>query len=136
MQKESVPQETAVTYGGQRKLFYAVDERGDYCSVNSSGWNVETEATLAAVAAIAQQRDDAWRRAQAGTTSPLEYHMYQRRMDIATLAQTTGLWQWRIRRHFQPARFAALPQRILRRYAQALDLPAAALQSLPAQPDA
>lgn len=136
MKKDAVPQETAVTYGGQRKLFYAVDERGEYGGVHSAGWDVETSATLAAVAELNRQRDDAWQRARAGHTAPLEYHMYRRRMEPATLAQTTGLWRWRIRRHFRPQHFARLPDALLQRYAQALDLNVAELRQLPPQPDA
>jgi hypothetical protein len=43
---------------------------------------------------------------------------------VALLAQTTGLWSWRVRRHLRPDRFAALPPRLLARYAQALGLSA------------
>jgi len=135
MKKDAVPQEIAVTYGGQRKLLYAVDERGEYGGVHSAGWEVETTATLAAVTELNRLRDDAWQRARAGETSALEYHMYRRRMEPATLAAATGLWRWRIRRHFNPARFSRLAPRLLRRYAQVLDLSPAELQQLPTRPD-
>lgn len=135
MKKDAVPQETAVTYGGQRKLLYAVDERGEYSGVHSSGWEVETTATLAAVAELNRLRDEAWQRARDGTTAPLEYHMYRRRMEPATLASATGFWRWRIRRHFQPARFRRLSRRVLLRYAQVLDLTPDQLRQLPPRPD-
>lgn len=131
MKKEAVPQEPAVTYGGQRKLFYAVDSAGDYSSVHSSGWDVETEATLAAVAELNRQRDQALREARSGTASSLAFHMFNRRMELATLAQTTGLWQWRVRRHLRPHTFAKLSPKLLRRYADALALSVAELQQLP-----
>ncbi len=131
MKKEEVPQDPSPNYGGQRKLFYAVDERGDYGGVHSAGWEVETAATQAAIDAVNRQRDDAWARARRGDTAPLEFHMYRRRMDLALLAQTSGLWQWRIRRHFDPRRFARLSPRLLARYAEALGLSVAELQSLP-----
>ncbi len=127
-----MPQDLSPTYGGQRKLFYAVDERGDYGGVHSDGWEVETAATQAAIDAVNRLRDDAWARARHGETSPLEFHMYRRRMDLALLAQTSGVWQWRIRRHFDPRRFARLSPRLLARYAEALGLTLAELQSLPA----
>jgi hypothetical protein len=57
--------------------------------------------------------------------------MYACRMDVALLSQTTGLWQWRVRRHLQPQRFAALPDKLLARYADALGLSIPALQKLP-----
>ena len=45
MKVDEVPQETALTYGGVRKLLYAGEERGDYAGVNSAGWEPETYAT-------------------------------------------------------------------------------------------
>ena len=66
--------------------------------------------------------EDARQRVAAGQTSTLEYHMNKARMDLPLLAQTTGLWQWRIRRHFRPAIFAGLSTTLLQRYAEAMGL--------------
>jgi len=52
-------------------------------------------------------------------------------MDVALLSQVTGLWQWRIRRHFRPAVFARLPARLLTRYADALGMAPDTLRQLP-----
>jgi hypothetical protein len=41
-------------------------------------------------------------------------------MDVALLAQATGLWRWRVRRHFRPEIFARLPRALLQRYADAI----------------
>lgn len=60
--------------------------------------------------------------------------MYQRRMDLATLAQSAGIARWRIRRHFQPQRFAQLPTRLLARYCDALGMTLDELRRLPEQP--
>jgi hypothetical protein len=57
--------------------------------------------------------------------------MYAKRMDIALLSQTTGIWQWRIRRHFRPTIFAQLSDKTLSRYAEALGLTLAQLKTLP-----
>ena len=86
---------------------------------------------MVAIAEIDRLRRDAWQRARSGHTSPLEYHMYQQRMDLALLAQTTGLWRWRIRRHFRPRSFTNLPGRILLRYGTALGLSIEELRRLP-----
>jgi len=131
MEKDAVPQDVASTYGGQRKLFYAVDAGGEYTSVHSSGWEVETAATLAAVDEYHRLRDEARGRVDQGLSATLEFHIYDRRMDLAALAQATGIWQWRIRRHLHPHRFKRLPARLLRRYAQALGLTTAELVTLP-----
>jgi hypothetical protein len=132
----SVPQDVSPTYGGQRKLMYAVNERGEYTEVASAGWDVETAATMTAVAEIDRQRREAWSAVRAGHASPLLFHMYARRMELDTLAQTTGLWRWRIRRHFDPARFAKLAPSVLARYAEAMGLSVAQLQILPTDPGA
>jgi hypothetical protein len=53
--------------------------------------------------------------------------MHKARMDVPLLAQVTGLWQWRIRRHFRPALFARLSPSLLARYADAMGLTVAQL---------
>lgn len=135
MDASSVPQDVSPTYGGQRKLLYAVNDRGEYTGVASAGWEAETTATMTAVAEIDRQRRAAWSAVHAGDASPLLFHMYARRMELDTLAQTTGLWRWRIRRHFHPARFAKLSPRLLARYAEAMGLSVEALKKLPVDAD-
>ena len=66
--------------------------------------------------------EDARQRVVAGQTSPLEYHMHRVRMDVPLLSQVTGLWQWRIRRHFRPDIFQGLSEGLLRRYGEAMGL--------------
>jgi len=43
-------------------------------------------------------------------------------MDVPLLSQVTGLWQWRIRRHFRPDIFRNLSAGLLRRYGDAMGL--------------
>ena len=134
MEKHSVPQDPSPTYEGQRKLLYAVDDKGEYTGVHSAGWEVETFATLAAVAELDRLREDAWTRALAGRTSALEFHMFDRRMELDTLAATTGIWKWRIRRHFDVQRFSRLPEHIRQRYADAMGISVERLRSVPPRP--
>lgn len=108
MKQDAVPQDNSYTYGGHRKLLYAVDEQGEYVGVPSTGWDVECAATDAALDWLAQQRERAWQQAEAGDVSPLMYYMCYRRMDVALLAQTTGLLQWQIRRRLRPRVYAAV----------------------------
>ena len=131
MDIDAVPQEGNATLSGHRKLMYARDAQGHIVGVGSRGWEAEEIVTTHAVDALVEQAEDARRRVAAGTASPLEYWMYARRMDVALLSQTTGLWQWRVRRHLQPQRFAALPDKLLARYADALGLSVSDLQKLP-----
>jgi hypothetical protein len=131
MNIDQVPQEGNRTLGGHRKALYARDVDGRMVIVASRGSEVDETVTLQAVERLHAQAEDARRRALAGLTSPLEYWMYARRMDVALLAQVSGVWQWRIRRHFDPRRFARLSERQLARYGDALGLPGAQLRTLP-----
>ena len=134
MDKGAVPQDASSTYGGLRKLLYAVDERGEYTGVPSSGWEVESFSTELAVAELERQGAEALQRAHAGITSALEYHMFARRMDFETLASVSGMWRWRLRRHLQPGVFARLPGKVLKRYADAMGITVTELRALPAAP--
>jgi hypothetical protein len=131
MDVNDVPQEGNRTLGSHRKALYAKDASGKMVIVPSCGSEVDETVTLQAVHRMTALTDDAKARVLAGQSSPLEYWMCARRMDVALLSQISGLWQWRIRRHFKPQRFARLSPRVLARYAEALGLSAAQLQTLP-----
>ena len=131
MDKDSVPQDNSPTYAGLRKLLYAVDAQGNYTGVPSTGWEVEAFATTTAVSELDRLRVDAWQRARDGKTSALEFHMYRNRMEPDTLSATTGIWRWRVRRHFNPRRFAKLSTRMLTRYADAMGIAVAELRVVP-----
>jgi len=127
MRESDVPQEGNATLAGNRKAVYAVADDGKVRLVASRGWEVEEIVTRQAVQDLERLAREARERALAGLTSPLEVHMYRARMDLALLSQTTGLWRWRIRRHFRPALFARLSPALRQRYADALGLSLEAL---------
>ncbi|MEQ1439512.1 hypothetical protein AAG565_09115 [Fontimonas sp. SYSU GA230001] len=131
MREDEVPQDRVQHFGDARKAMYALDRAGRYETVASSGWEVEATVTGDAVAEFRRLADEARARVQRGEAAPLEFHMYDRRMDLPTLAQTTGLWRWRIRRHLRPAVFARLPDRLLSRYADALGISLEQLKAVP-----
>lgn len=128
MNENEVPQEGNATLAGHRKTVYARGADGKLRQVESAGWEVEEIVTRQAVEDLERQAEDARRRALAGETSPLEYHMCRCRMDVPLLSQATGLWQWRVRRHLRPEVFARLSPRLLARYGEALGLPVEALK--------
>lgn len=131
MKKGEVPQDQTAYYAGTRKAIYASDERGELTTVASTGWQVEEIVTGDAAFEYARLAQDALDRARAGKTSPLEFHMYDRRMDVPMLAETSRIWKFRIRRHFRPGIFARLDDAILRRYADALGISIDTLKGLP-----
>ena len=122
MLESEVPQEGNATLGGHRKALYARGADGKLQIVQSAGWEVEEIVTRQAVEDLDRLAEDARQRVAAGQTSALEYHMHKARMDLPLLAQTTGIWQWLIRRHFRPAIFAGLSTDLLQRYAEAMGL--------------
>jgi hypothetical protein len=131
MDVNDVPQEGNRTLGSHRKALYAKDADGKMVIVPSRGSEVDEIVTMQAVDRMNALVEDAKARARAGRTSPLEYWMYARRMDVALLSQVSGIWQWRIRRHFHPQRFEHLSPRVLARYAEALGVATAQLRTLP-----
>ncbi len=131
MKKNEVPQESNKVLGGARKAMYAVDENGEYTTIASSGWKVEELVTSLAIEDFALKAEAALARARNGQSAPLEFHMYDRRMDVQTLAQSTGLFQWRVRRHLKPSVFKRLKPALLARYAEALGIDQETLTRLP-----
>ena len=131
MDIDSVPQEGNATLDGHAKLMYARDAQGRVVTTRSRGWEAEEIVTSHAVDVLVEQAQAAKERVVKGLASPLEYWMYERRMDVALLSQTSGFWQWRVRRHLQPRHFAALSPAQLARYGEALGLSVSTLQGLP-----
>lgn len=131
MEWDQVPQEENRTIGGERKAVYALGKDGHYTLVPSSGSKMEETVTTQALAEFVRLREEARARVEAGLASPLEYHMYDKRMDPLTLAQSAGLFTWRVRRHLKPKHFRRLSPRLLGRYAEALGIAPTILTTIP-----
>lgn len=134
MKEADVPQQNAKAFMGHSKVLYAEDAGGRYVKAPCSGWEAEEIVLDQAIAEFERLAADAWERARQGTGSALEYHMYRERMDVLLLAQSTGYFRWRVRRHLRPGAFASLPAARRDRYAEALGKPAAELDTLPDRP--
>ena len=135
MKIEDIPQDNSPSYHGQKKILYAL-RNGHYESATSSGWDTESYATHQAVAELDAQTQQARQAVLRGEKSPLYYWMYRYRHDDTSLAQAAGLWRWQLRRHLRPEIFARLPEKTLRRYADALQIGINTLTHLPAENDA
>ena len=122
MNAADVPQESSSTYDGHLKAVYARTNDGSLGLVQSRGWEAEEVVTRQAVQVFEELAASAVERVRAGQSSPLEVHMYRARMDIALLAQASGLWRWQVRRHLRPTVFARLSKALRARYAQALGI--------------
>jgi hypothetical protein len=131
MDINDVPQDGNCTMGGHRRAMYARDAEGRIIVVPSLGSEVDETVTLQALDLIREMTEAARARVLAGESSPLEYWMYAQRLDLPQLSQVSGLWQWRIRRHFKPQCFAKLSVDILQRYADVMGITVEQLRKLP-----
>jgi hypothetical protein len=131
MDVDEVPQEGNRTMAGHRRAMYARDKDGRIVIVASRGGEVDETVTLQALERIHEMSEEARQRVLTGKTSPLEYWMYAQRLDLPQLSQVTGFWQWRIRRHFRPEKFAVLSSKILERYAAVMGITVEQLKRLP-----
>ena len=131
MKLKNVPQDKISTYGGNKKLVYATNENGDYCQTTSSGWEVEGAATKQALKEFENQAQHAYKLVLLGKKSSLYYHMYNKKMDLTILSQSTGIFKWRIKRHFNPDIFKKLSKKTLSGYSDALGIKTSELINIP-----
>lgn len=121
MKIRDVPQDDNKTYQGHgTKAVYAVDESGAYTKTTTSGWNVEEVVLRDVLADFERLAADARQRALDGQSSPIEYFVYKRYMDIPALADAMGMSRWKVKRHLKPRIFQKLSDEVLGRYADLL----------------
>ncbi len=131
MKESEVPQDNIPYYEGHSKLVYAQKDTGEITGVESSGWETEEFVTRQVVDELERLAAEALTLAQNGAQSPLAYHMYNSRHDLLSLSQTSGYWQWRIKRHFKPQVFAKLSDKKLQPYAEAIGISIEQLRTIP-----
>jgi hypothetical protein len=134
MKNDEVPQQAAKAFLGHSKALYATDSDGKLSIVPSAGWEAEEVVLDQAIAEYDEAAAQAHAQAKSGQGSTLAYHMAKRRMDVLLLAQSSGFFQWQVRRHLRPEIFSSLSPSKLQRYAEALGLSVEALRSLPEAP--
>jgi len=133
MKISDVPQEKNKTLDGVKKAIYAVGENGTYVSVASAGWNAEEIVTSQAVEEFERLANLALIQTQKGLASPLAFHMYNNRMNLVLLSQTTGFFRWTIKRDFKVAGFKTLAQKRLQAYADVMGIEIEELLTIPSE---
>jgi hypothetical protein len=123
MKIKEIPQDSIKTLGGEKKALYALDENGRYTTATTTGWEVEEIVLLDALADYDRKAEEARQRVLKNRTSPIEYFMYIRRMDLTTLAQAMGLFKWQVKRHLKPEIFRKLHEPVLQQYADLFRIP-------------
>jgi len=122
MKKVDVPQEKNTTLDGVKKVLYAIDDKGKYTAVASDGWNAEEIVTSQAVEEFNRLATESWHKAKNKSSSPLEYHMYNNRMDLPLLSQATGFFKWTIKRDFNISVFNKMSEKRAATYASVLGI--------------
>ncbi len=123
MKKEEVPQDKSnLESANFKELCYAVDENGEYTTVNSSGWEPKTIALNNAIEDITERVQEAKQRVLNNETSPIEYYMEYHKMDLGILASYLGIWKWRVKRHFKPNVFNKLSTKTYQKYADIFEI--------------
>ena len=118
MKKSDIPQDKS----NFKDLYYAVDDKGNYTTATSTGWNPKIIALDNAMQDIHERSENAKHRVLNGEASPLEYHMEKNKMDVPLLSSYVGFWQWRVKRHFKPSVFKKLSSKVLKKYANVFDI--------------
>ena len=121
MEKIEVPQEENKTLDGIKKVMYTTDDKGEFKKANY-GSSVEEFATQVAVNEYETLKQESLENIKKGLSSPLEYFMYENRMDLPTLASIVGMFQFRVKRHLKMNNFKKLNDKILSKYAQAFNI--------------
>jgi len=131
MDVNSVPQDDSSTYAKHKKAIYAADAEGHVGVVASSGWEVEEAATKQALHDLEDSAKEAYDLVKSGEISPLYFHMYDVRMDLQVLSESTGFFKWTIKKDFNVEKFSKIQVKRLAVYAEAMGKTEEELKVLP-----
>ena len=133
MKKEEVPQDKGnLSNKNMKELVYATDEKGNYTTSLSTGWDPKTIALSNSIEEINERIALAKQQVQQGEMSPIFYFMEVNKMDPEILASYVGLWRWRVKRHFKPSVFSKLNDKILQKYATIFSISVSELKNFKA----
>ena len=122
MKKENIPQDPSALDKFTKEVCYAVDDKGNYVTELSRGWEVKATALDAAWQDIEQRITAARQKVMNKEASPILFFMEYRLMDIGIVAAYTGFWKWQIKKHLKPTAFEKLSDKKLQQYAEAFNV--------------
>lgn len=122
MKKEDIPQDYGSLSKATKEMCYAVDDTGKYVTALSTGWEVKATALSVAWKDIEERVAAAKQKVLNNEASPILYFMELRLMDVAIVSAYTGFWKWKISKHLSPEVFSRLPEKKLRKYAEAFNV--------------
>lgn len=122
MKKDEVPQDPSPLDKFTKEVCYAVDDKGDYTTALSRGWQVKADALGITWQEAEERTAEARQKVKNGEASPILVFMELNMMDLPIVAAYTGFWQWTIKRHLKPDVFKNLSESKLQKYATAFDI--------------
>lgn len=122
MKKDEIPQDPGALGKIAKELSYVVDEKGNYTTGLSSGWEVKMKALDVAWEDVEKRIEEAKQKVLRGEASPILYYMELKLMDIEIVAGYTGFWRWQIKKHLKVEIFKKLPDRKLEKYAKVFEI--------------
>ncbi len=117
-----MPQDPSVLDKFTKEVCYAVDEKGEYTTTLSRGWQVKADALGITWQDVEARVEEARQQIKNGARSPIAYFMELNMMDLAMVSAYTGFWQWTIKRHLKPDVFKKLSDKKLQIYADAFQV--------------
>ncbi len=135
MKKEEIPQDPSPLEKFTKEVCYAVDDKGNYTTGLSRGWQVKADALGIAWQEAQARTTNAREKVKSGEASPILFFMELNLMDVAIVSAYTGFWQWTVKRHLKPSVFKNLSDSKLKKYAELFDVSVEDLKSfLPQKP--
>jgi len=130
MKKEEIPQDDGALNKLTKELSYAVDEKGNYTTGLSTGWEVKITALDVAWGDIEKRIKDAHQKVINGEASPVLYFMELKLMDLSIVSSYTGFWKWQIKRHLKPSVFKNLSAGKVKKYADVFEITVEELKTM------
>ncbi len=122
MKKNEIPQDPSALDKFTKEVCYAVDEKGEYTTGLSRGWQVKADALGITLQEAEERTANARQKVSNGAVSPILFFMELNMMDISIVSAYTGFWQWTIKRHLKPSVFNKLSDKKLAKYAEIFDI--------------
>lgn len=122
MKKEDIPQDNSPLVDHFPELCYAKNDKGEYDTIQSTGWEVKTNALNQAWDDINQRVNEAKILVEKGKKSPIYFHMEKNLMTITILASYVKYCPLRVWWHMRPSVYKKLNLKVLQKYAQVFNI--------------
>ncbi|UOE40826.1 hypothetical protein MTP09_13100 [Chryseobacterium suipulveris] len=123
MKKEDIPQDdSTLQSANMTEVMYVTDEYDNYTTARSTGWEAKNLALDESMTLINERIEEARKKVEAGTASPIAYFMEKNKMDLGVLSAYVGIWSFFVKRHLKPGGFKKLSEKTLKKYAAAFDI--------------